>query len=109
MPSCTPFSLDALDKLGREVQTGSGRRSGVLLAHGVDGLVLLGVALVLGDVGRQRHVPRGVDGLVEREGGARGGIDALRVEADKTAALRLLSTKSTTSCPCSTTGADSGA
>ena len=82
--------LDALDKLGREVQAGGGRRSGVLLAHGVDGLVLLGVALVLGDIGRKRHVPRGVNGLVEREGGACGGIEALRVEADKTAALRAL-------------------
>ncbi len=37
----------------------------MLLLHGVNGLVLLGIALVIGNVGRQRHVAGSVDGLVE--------------------------------------------
>ena len=44
------------------------RRSGsrVLLLHGVHGLIFLGIALVIGNVGRQRHMTGGVNGLVER-------------------------------------------
>ncbi len=58
--------FDALDELLREMQARSGRGSGVLLAHGVHGLVLLGIALIAGDVGRQRHVARGVNRLIQR-------------------------------------------
>ena len=71
--------LDPLDELRGEVETSRGCRRGVLLVHGVDGLVLLGVALVLGDVGRKRHVSRLVDGGVERAA-------ALRLEAHQASA-----------------------
>ena len=59
--------LDLLDELGREMQARCRRRGRVLLVHGVDRLVLLGVALVLRDVGRQGHVARLVDGLIQAE------------------------------------------
>ena len=38
----------------------------MLLLHGVHGLIFLGIALVIGNVGRQRHMTGGVNGLVER-------------------------------------------
>ena len=56
----------------------------MLLLHGVDGLVLLGVALVIGNVGRQRHVAGRMDGLVERARVA-GGIATDRLKAHQTA------------------------
>ena len=58
--------------------------------HGVDGLVLLGVALVAGDVGRQGHVAGGVDRVVERARLAGGGVRALGLEAHEPAALGVL-------------------
>ena len=51
--------------------------------HGVDRLVLLGIALVLGDVGRKRHVASLVDGSVER-------TVSLWLEAHQTAATVVL-------------------
>ena len=57
----------SLDEGGREVQARGGGGGGVLLLHGIDRLVLLGVALVLRDIGGQRHMARLVHGLVERE------------------------------------------
>ena len=83
-----PLLLDALDELGREVESGRGSRGGMLLAHGVDGLVLLGVSFVIGDIGRQRHVPRGMDRLVERARRARC-VLALRCEAHETPAAAI--------------------
>ncbi len=62
----------ARDELGREVQARGGRGRRVLFLHGVDRLVLLGVALVAGDIGRQGHVARGMNGLVKRVGRAVG-------------------------------------
>ena len=62
----------------------------MLLAHGVDGLVLLGVALVLGDVGRQGHVARRVDGRVERARLAGGRVCTLWLKAHETPALGVL-------------------
>ena len=56
----------------------------MLFLHGVNGLVLLGVALVIGNVGRQRHVAGSMDGLVERARVA-GGIAAGRLKAHQTA------------------------
>lgn len=60
----------------------------MLLLHGVDGLVLLGIALVIGNVGRQRHVTGGVNGLVERARLA-GGIAAGRLKAHQAAAAAI--------------------
>mgnify|MGYP000373349362 FL=1 len=48
------------------MQARGGRGGGMLLAHGVHGLVLLGISLIAGDVGRQRHVARGVNRLIQR-------------------------------------------
>ena len=87
-PAHAPLA-ELLDELGREVQAGRGRRGGVLLLHGVDGLVLLGVALVARDVGRQGDVAGGMDGGVERERLA-GGVAALRLEAHEAPALGVL-------------------
>ena len=56
----------------------------MLFLHGVDGLVLLGIALVIGNVGRQRHVAGSMDGLVERARLA-GGIATGRLKAHQTA------------------------
>ena len=72
-----------LDELRREVQPRRGCRRRVLLVHGVDRLVLLGVALVLGDVGRKRHMPCLVDGGIERAA-------TLRLEAHQPAAAVVL-------------------
>lgn len=61
----------------------------MLLLHGVDGLVLLGIALVIGNVGRQRHVAGSVDGLVERARVA-GGIATGRLKAHQTATAAIV-------------------
>ena len=55
----------ALDELGREVQPGRGRGRRAFPAR-VHRLVQLLVAGVVADVGRQRRVPHGVQGLVQR-------------------------------------------
>ena len=67
---------EAVDELGREVEARRGGRGGMLFSHGVDGLVVLVVTLVVGDVGRQRRAARLVDGLVE-------GAARRRLEADE--------------------------
>ena len=81
--------LDALDELGREMQARGRSRSAMLLLHGVDGLVLLGIALVIGDIGRQRHVARSVDRLVERAQGAVGVLPD-RLEAHQAPAAAIV-------------------
>ena len=71
-------SLELREQVWREVQPcrrGSGR---MLFSHGKDGLVLLGISLVVGDVGRQRHMSDGVDRIVER-------ASSLRLKADDAA------------------------
>ena len=78
------LGLDGGHELGSKVQTRRGSGSRVLLLHGVDGLVLLGVALVIGNVGRQRYVAGSMDGLVERARVA-GGIATGRLKAHQTA------------------------
>ena len=78
------LGLDGGHELGREVQARRGSSGRVLFLHGVDGLVLLGVALVIGNVGRQRHVTGGVNGLVERAWLA-GNIATGRLKAHQTA------------------------
>ena len=77
--------LDALHKLGSEVQTRRWRRSRMLLGHRVDGLVLLGITLVIGNIGRQRHMARSMNGLVKRARLARCGVGALRLKANQAA------------------------
>ena len=56
----------------------------MLLLHGVDGLVLLGITLVIGNVGRQRNVTGSMNGLVERARVA-GGIATGRLKAHQSA------------------------
>ena len=46
------LGLDSRHELGRKVQTRRGSSGRMLLLHSVHGLVLLGVALVVGNVGR---------------------------------------------------------
>lgn len=60
----------------------------MLLLHGVDGLVLLGIALVIGNVGRQRHVTGSMNGLVERARIA-GSIAAGRLKTHRAAAAAI--------------------
>ena len=82
------LGLDSSHKLGREMQARRGSSSRVLLLHGVHGLILLGVALVVGNVGRQRHMAGGVDSLVERARLACG-IATGRLKAHQTAAAAI--------------------
>ena len=60
----------------------------MLLLHGVNGLVLLGISLVIGNVGRQRNVTGSMNGLVER---ARlsSGIATGRLKAHQSAAAAI--------------------
>ena len=60
----------------------------MFLAHGIHRLVLLRVAGVIRDVGRQRDVPRGVDRLIEGARLARSAL-ALRCEAHETSAAAI--------------------
>ena len=60
----------------------------MLLLHGVDGLVLLGIALVIGNVRRQRHVAGSMDGLVERAR-VTGGIATGRLKTHQTTAAAI--------------------
>lgn len=82
------LGLDSGHELGGKVQTRRRSGSRVLLLHGVDGLVLLGIALVIGNVGRQRHVTGSMNGLVERARLA-GGIAAGRLKAHQTASAAI--------------------
>ena len=61
----------------------------MLLLHGVDRLILLGIALVLGDIGWQGHMAGSVNRLVQ---GARdaSGVLAARLEANQTAASAIV-------------------
>ena len=61
----------------------------MLLLHGVDRLILLGIALVLGDIGRQGHMAGSVNRLVQ---GARvaSGVLAARLEANQAAASAIV-------------------
>ena len=82
------LGLDSGHELRSKMQ--ARRRSGsrVLLLHGVDGLVLLGIALVIGNVRRQRHVAGSMDGLVERARVA-GGVAARRLKTHQAAAAAI--------------------
>lgn len=62
-------AIERIEQPGREMQAGCRRGDGAFLT-GIDRLVVLAVALVLGalggDIGRQRNMADGGDRLVER-------------------------------------------
>ena len=87
--------MQSVEDLGREVKSGSGRRSASVHRR-VDGLVTLAIGEMFVNIGRQGSEPDRVESLVQAieieesqssQGGAFGGLRDFRVEPDPEAQL----------------------